>query len=60
MADMEIRVMRATDPERYLRSDHTIWFSEVPGDPVDEQLIGVPEAQRFVVDLPGADIAPTT
>jgi GNAT superfamily N-acetyltransferase len=60
MADMEIRVMRATDPERYLRSDHTIWFSEVPGDPVDEQLIGVPEAQRFVVDLPGADVDPAT
>jgi predicted acetyltransferase len=60
MADIEIRVERATDSERFLASDHTIWFSEVPSDPVDQQLLGVPEHQRFVVELPGADVDPAT
>lgn len=60
MAELEIRVGRATDPERYLASDHTIWFSEVPSDPVDDQLVGVPEHQRFAAELPGADVDPAT
>jgi predicted acetyltransferase len=60
MADMEIRVDHATDAARYLASDHTIWFSEVPADPVDQQLLGVPEHQRFAVELPGADVDPST
>jgi hypothetical protein len=33
MTDNRIRVARATDPERYLATDHTVWFSEVPRRP---------------------------
>jgi hypothetical protein len=28
MADLQMSVVRATDPERYLASDQLIWFSE--------------------------------
>jgi hypothetical protein len=45
MTDNRIRVARATDPERYLATDHTVWFSEVPAAPTEEQLIGLPEEQ---------------
>ncbi len=60
MADLEIRVVRATDPERFLNSDHTIWFDEVSDDPLDLQLRGVPADQRFVAELPGVDVDPGT
>ncbi|WP_151081537.1 GNAT family N-acetyltransferase [Nocardioides cynanchi] len=59
MADLEIRVVRATDPDRYLASDLLIWFSEPVSDETAEALLlGVPEHQRFVVELPDADVDP--
>ena len=60
MADLEIQVVRATDAERYLASDQMIWFGEPGSDPIEIMLRGVPERQRFAVDLPGADVDPTT
>jgi GNAT superfamily N-acetyltransferase len=60
MADLEIRVDRATDPQRYLASDRMIWFDNLGTDPVDKQLRGVPEDQRFVAEVVGADVDPAT
>jgi GNAT superfamily N-acetyltransferase len=57
MTDNRIRVARATDPERYLATDHTVWFSEVPAAPTEEQLIGLPGEQRFAADVDGSDPA---
>ncbi len=57
MTENLIRVGRATDPERYLATDHIVWFAEVPAAPPEEQLIGLPEEQRFAADMDGADPA---
>jgi len=51
----DIRVDRAADPDRFLATDHLVWFSEVPAVPTDEQLVGLPEDQRFAADVEGAD-----
>jgi GNAT superfamily N-acetyltransferase len=58
MPENRIQVGRATDAERFLVTDHTVWFAEVPGAPTEEQLIGLPEEQRFAADVDGSD--PTT
>ena len=51
-----LRVDRATDDDRYLETDHLVWFDEVGGSlSTSEQLLGVPADQRFAVDLPEAD-----
>src|SRR5512142_952557 len=55
MTESPIRVGCATDPERYLATDHTVWFAEVPAAPTEEQLIGLPEEQRFAADVDGSD-----
>jgi GNAT superfamily N-acetyltransferase len=55
MTENQIRVGRATDPERYLATDHIVWFEEVPSAPAEEQLIGLPEEQRFAADVDGSD-----
>jgi GNAT superfamily N-acetyltransferase len=55
MTDNRIRVGRATDPARYLATDHTVWFAEVPAAPTEQQLIGLPEEQRFAADVDGSD-----
>jgi GNAT superfamily N-acetyltransferase len=57
MTENRIRVGRATDPQRYLATDHTVWFDEVPAAPAEEQLIGLPEEQRFAADADGSDPA---
>ncbi len=57
MTENPIRVGLATDPERYLATDHTVWFAEVPAAPAEEQLMGVPEELRFAADVEGADPA---
>src|SRR3954462_11725331 len=54
MTDSRVRVDRATDPERYLATDHTVWFGEVPSAPTEQQLLGVPEDQRFAADVDGS------
>ncbi|MGH3364722.1 MAG: GNAT family N-acetyltransferase [Nocardioidaceae bacterium] len=58
MTENRIQVGRATDAERFLATDHTVWFAEVPGAPTEEQLLGLPEEQRFAADVDGSD--PTT
>ncbi|HET7358118.1 MAG TPA: GNAT family N-acetyltransferase [Nocardioidaceae bacterium] len=55
MSDNRIRVGRATDAERYLATDRTVWFAEASSAPTEEQMIGLPEEQRFAADLDGAD-----
>lgn len=55
MTENRIRVSRASDPERFLATDHTVWFNEVPSAPAEQQLAGVPEDQRFAADVDGAD-----
>jgi GNAT superfamily N-acetyltransferase len=63
MADTEYRVDRATDPQRYLMSDRLVWFDSTGEDPIEVQLRGVPEDQRFAAEAVGADPAlldPTT
>jgi GNAT superfamily N-acetyltransferase len=55
MTENPIRVGRATDPERFLATDHTVWFAEVPAAPTEEQLIGIPEEHRFAADIDGSD-----
>jgi predicted acetyltransferase len=60
MADLEITVARATDAERYRASDQMIWFGEPPSEPTEVLLRGVPEQQRFAVDLRGAEVDPAT
>src|SRR5690349_12930777 len=56
----EVRVERATDAARYLASDKLIWFDTPGTDPLDIQLRGVPEDQRFVADVVGSEVDPTT
>lgn len=53
---MSIDVRRSDDPERYLATDHLVWFAEETLTD-DVQLRGVPSDQRFVVDL---EDGPTT
>ena len=57
MSSDPIKVDRATDAERYLATDHTVWFAEVPSAPTEVQLTGVPPDQRFAAELDGADPA---
>jgi GNAT superfamily N-acetyltransferase len=55
VTDHRIRVGRATDPERYLATDHTVWFHEVSAAPAEQQLVGVPDDQRFAADVDGSE-----
>lgn len=55
MTEHRIRVGRATDPERYLATDHTVWFAEVPSAPTEDQLIGLAEELRFAADVDGSE-----
>jgi GNAT superfamily N-acetyltransferase len=56
----DIRVDRATDPARYLASDKLVWFDAPGTDPLEIQLRGVPEDQRFAAEVVGAGTDPTT
>jgi GNAT superfamily N-acetyltransferase len=55
MADVEYRVDRATDPQRFLASDKLIWFDSPSRDPLEAQLVGVPDDQRFAAEVVGDD-----
>jgi GNAT superfamily N-acetyltransferase len=55
MTQNRIRVARASDPQRYLRTDETVWFAEVAPAPAQKQLHGLPEEGRFAAEVPGAD-----
>lgn len=54
MTDTPVRVGRATDAERYLATEHTVWFDELPAAPVEEQLVGLHEEQRFAAEVGGS------
>jgi GNAT superfamily N-acetyltransferase len=55
MTEHRIHVGPATDADRYLATDHTVWFAEVPRAPVEEQLIGLAEDQRFAAEVDGSE-----
>lgn len=50
MTESRIRVARATDMERFVAAGHLVWFDEVPDAPVEEQLLGLPEDQRYAAE----------
>jgi GNAT superfamily N-acetyltransferase len=55
MTENRVRVGRATDPDRYLATEHTVWFDEVPSAMAEQQLVGLPESQRFAAEVDGAE-----
>lgn len=55
MSDTQITVGPATDADRYLATDQTVWFPEVSTVGTEEQLAGLPVDQRFAAELEGAD-----
>ncbi|HEY8306174.1 MAG TPA: GNAT family N-acetyltransferase [Lapillicoccus sp.] len=57
MTENPIRVSRTTDADRFLATDQTVWFQEVYPAPAEQQLVGLPEDQRFAADVDGADPA---
>ncbi|WP_210440419.1 GNAT family N-acetyltransferase [Nocardioides xinjiangensis] len=50
---MSIDVRPSQDADRYLATDQLVWFGEVSPSDADHLRLGIPEDQRFVVDLPG-------
>lgn len=56
----EIRVERATDAARYLAADKLIWFDSPGSDPLEVQVQGVPEDQRFAAEIVGSEVDPAT
>ncbi len=54
MSEPAVRVDHATDVERFLATDHLVWFDEPEDLPAEEQLMGVPPEQRFAADIEGA------
>ncbi len=55
MTEPPIRVVAAADADRFVATDHTVWFDEVPDAGADEQLLGLPDGQRFAAEVDGAD-----
>ncbi|MCW2736497.1 GNAT family N-acetyltransferase [Nocardioides sp.] len=49
---MSIDVRPSQDSAKYLATDHLVWFGEVSGSDAEHLRLGLPEDQRFVVDLP--------
>ena len=50
-----ISVGLATDADRFLATEHAVWFLEVPTASTEEQLMGLPKDQRFAAEVDGAD-----
>ena len=57
MTQSSIRVGQATNQDRFLATDHTVWFTEEPAAATEVQLIGIPEERRFAADVEGSDPA---
>ena len=49
---MSIDVRPSEDADKYLATDQLVWFGEVTDADADHLRLGLPEDQRFVVDLP--------
>ncbi len=61
MADpLEIRVVRATDAERYLATDKIVWFNNAEQESIELELGFLPEDQRFAAEVVGSDSDPGT
>jgi GNAT superfamily N-acetyltransferase len=58
MNESDIRIGPATDENRYLRTDHTVWFNEVGSASTADQLLGVPARLRFAAEVADADADP--
>lgn len=54
MDDNRVRVAPATDPDRFVTTDHTVWFQEIPSWTAEEQLVGLDDGQRFAAEVDGA------
>ncbi|WP_051551475.1 GNAT family N-acetyltransferase [Nocardioides sp. URHA0020] len=57
MSTSQIRVGLATDADRYLATDQTVWFAEVASADTEVQLTGLRPDQRFAAEQDGADPA---
>src|SRR5690348_3226576 len=55
MTESRIHVSRATDADRFVATDHIVWFHEIPEASAEQQLIGLPEDQRFAAKMEGSD-----
>lgn len=55
MTEHSITVGRARDADRFLATDHLVWFSEVPSAATEIQLLGLPEEGRFAAEMAGAE-----
>ncbi len=49
---MSIDVRPSEDADKYLATDQLVWFGEVTEADTEHLRLGLPEDQRFVVDLP--------
>jgi GNAT superfamily N-acetyltransferase len=49
---VSIDVRPSEDAEKYLATDQLVWFGEVTDADVEHLRLGLPEDQRFAVDLP--------
>lgn len=49
---MSIDVRPSVDADRFLATDRLVWFGEVTDSDAEHVRLGLPEDQRFVVDLP--------
>lgn len=49
---MSIDVRPSQDSAKYLATDQLVWFGEVSASDAEHLRLGLPEDQRFVVDLP--------
>lgn len=55
MSEPDVTVAHADDFARFLATDHLVWFDKPDPDlSTDEELVGVPPAQRFAADRPGS------
>ena len=50
-----ISVDRARDADRFLATDNLVWFQGLPVASPENRLLGMPEDQRFAVEVEGAD-----
>ncbi len=56
--DDQLHVVPATDVRRFVRTDRLVWFNgEEPWRSADDQALGVPEDQRFGVEVGAPDRA---
>ncbi len=57
MTQDRIRVGTAGDAERFLATDHTVWFTEVPAATTELQLFGLAPEHRYAAEIDGAEPA---